>query len=83
MRVPQGANTIKQLLRIAKKTIPHSEWRKTPVVLKATAGLRLLPEHKARAILDEVVKLPVHTRYLTRASGWEVVRQARGGGGNR
>ncbi|XP_048831085.1 ectonucleoside triphosphate diphosphohydrolase 5 [Brienomyrus brachyistius] len=50
----EGANTIKQLLRIAKKTIPHSEWRRTPVVLKATAGLRLLPEHKARAILDEV-----------------------------
>uniref|UniRef100_A0AAQ6AAF9 nucleoside diphosphate phosphatase n=1 Tax=Amphiprion ocellaris TaxID=80972 RepID=A0AAQ6AAF9_AMPOC len=50
----QGGNTIRQLLRIAKKTVPEDEWRRTPVVLKATAGLRLLPEDKASALLKEV-----------------------------
>lgn len=34
--------------------MPSSHWKKTPVVLKATAGLRLLPEHKAEALLSEV-----------------------------
>ncbi|XP_030628843.1 ectonucleoside triphosphate diphosphohydrolase 5 [Chanos chanos] len=46
--------TIRQLLRVAKKTIPRLEWKRTPVVLKATAGLRLLPPAKAHAILEEV-----------------------------
>uniref|UniRef100_A0A669CS56 nucleoside diphosphate phosphatase n=1 Tax=Oreochromis niloticus TaxID=8128 RepID=A0A669CS56_ORENI len=50
----EGGNTIRQLLRIAKKTVPEEDWRRTPVVLKATAGLRLLPEDKARALLKEV-----------------------------
>uniref|UniRef100_A0A665WYZ0 nucleoside diphosphate phosphatase n=1 Tax=Echeneis naucrates TaxID=173247 RepID=A0A665WYZ0_ECHNA len=50
----EGGNTIRQLLKIAKKTVPEEEWRRTPVVLKATAGLRLLPEDKASALLKEV-----------------------------
>lgn len=50
----QGGNTIRQLLKIAKKTVPQEEWSRTPVVLKATAGLRLLPVDKANALLKEV-----------------------------
>ncbi|XP_062253307.1 ectonucleoside triphosphate diphosphohydrolase 5 [Platichthys flesus] len=50
----EGGNTVRQLLKIAKKTVPEDEWRRTPVVLKATAGLRLLPEEKAKALLKEV-----------------------------
>ncbi|KAJ4939983.1 hypothetical protein JOQ06_029415 [Pogonophryne albipinna] len=50
----EGGNTIRQLLKIAKKTVPEEDWRRTPVVLKATAGLRLLPEDKANALLKEV-----------------------------
>ncbi|XP_051942588.1 ectonucleoside triphosphate diphosphohydrolase 5 [Hippocampus zosterae] len=50
----EGGNTVRQLLKIAKKTVPEEEWRRTPVVLKATAGLRLLPEDKAVALLNEV-----------------------------
>ncbi|XP_047248969.1 ectonucleoside triphosphate diphosphohydrolase 5 [Girardinichthys multiradiatus] len=50
----EGGNTIRQLLKIAKKTVPEEEWGRTPVVLKATAGLRLLPMEKANALLKEV-----------------------------
>ncbi|KAI3367756.1 hypothetical protein L3Q82_026594, partial [Scortum barcoo] len=50
----EGGNTIRQLLKIAKKTVPEEDWRRTPVVLKATAGLRLLPEDEANALLREV-----------------------------
>lgn len=41
-------------MKVAKKTVPKNEWKQTPVILKATAGLRLLPEEKAKALLDEV-----------------------------
>ncbi|KAM3595054.1 uncharacterized protein V6R79_017695 [Siganus canaliculatus] len=50
----EGGNTIRQLLKIAKKTVPEEDWVRTPVVLKATAGLRLLPQDKADALLKEV-----------------------------
>lgn len=44
------------LLKVAKKTVPRLEWKRTPVILKATAGLRLLPAEKAQALLDQVKK---------------------------
>lgn len=50
----KGADSIRQLLNEAKQVIPHHRWHSTPLVLKATAGLRLLPAEKADKILDEV-----------------------------
>ncbi|XP_070796809.1 nucleoside diphosphate phosphatase ENTPD5 isoform X1 [Pituophis catenifer annectens] len=50
----KGAETIRKLLEMAKNAVPPSHWSKTPVVLKATAGLRLLAEHKAQALLSQV-----------------------------
>ncbi|XP_031438063.1 ectonucleoside triphosphate diphosphohydrolase 5-like isoform X2 [Clupea harengus] len=49
-----AGETVRQLLRVAKKTVPRLEWKRTPVVLRATAGLRLLPPKKAQALLDQV-----------------------------
>uniref|UniRef100_A0AC11EA16 Ectonucleoside triphosphate diphosphohydrolase 5 (inactive) n=1 Tax=Ovis aries TaxID=9940 RepID=A0AC11EA16_SHEEP len=53
----QGAETVQELLEVAKDSIPPSHWKRTPVVLKATAGLRLLPEEKADALLFEVKEI--------------------------
>nr|XP_060614697.1 nucleoside diphosphate phosphatase ENTPD5 isoform X1 [Anolis sagrei ordinatus]XP_060614705.1 nucleoside diphosphate phosphatase ENTPD5 isoform X1 [Anolis sagrei ordinatus] len=50
----KGAESVRQLLDMAKEAVPHSHWKKTPVVLKATAGLRLLAEHKAQALLSKI-----------------------------
>ncbi|NXP65885.1 ENTP5 diphosphohydrolase, partial [Chloropsis cyanopogon] len=52
----KGAETVKTLLDMAVDAVPPHLWKKTPVVLKATAGLRLLSEEKAQALLSEVVK---------------------------
>ncbi|RXN34899.1 ectonucleoside triphosphate diphosphohydrolase 5 [Labeo rohita] len=53
--IPEIAgHTVRQLLRVAKKTVPPVEWKRTPVVFRATAGLRLLPPTKAHALLEEV-----------------------------
>ena len=51
----KGAETVEELLEVAKDSVPRSHWKRTPVVLKATAGLRLLPEQKAEALLFEVI----------------------------
>ncbi|XP_038818576.1 ectonucleoside triphosphate diphosphohydrolase 5-like [Salvelinus namaycush] len=49
-----GGYTVRQLLKVAKKTVPQLDWKITPLVLKATAGLRLLPPEKAQALLEQV-----------------------------
>ncbi|XP_062863601.1 ectonucleoside triphosphate diphosphohydrolase 5 [Trichomycterus rosablanca] len=49
-----GGDTVRQLLKVAKKTIPKEEWWQTPVLLKATAGLRLMPKEKAQGLLEQV-----------------------------
>ncbi|XP_078260798.1 ectonucleoside triphosphate diphosphohydrolase 6 isoform X1 [Rhinoraja longicauda] len=45
---------IEDLLEVAKRSIPHDHWASTPLVLRATAGLRLLPGEKAQLLLDTV-----------------------------
>ncbi|KAJ7381421.1 hypothetical protein OS493_001556 [Desmophyllum pertusum] len=45
------------LLESAQKTIPEDKQALTPIFLLATAGMRLLPEDQADAILNEVRKL--------------------------
>lgn len=49
-----GGHTVRMLLKVARKTVPRLEWKRTPVVLRATAGLRLLPAEKAQALLEQV-----------------------------
>ncbi|XP_072218379.1 ectonucleoside triphosphate diphosphohydrolase 5-like isoform X1 [Leuresthes tenuis] len=52
---PQMAGqTVRILLKVARKTVPRLDWKRTPLVLRATAGLRLLPAEKAQALLEQV-----------------------------
>lgn len=50
----EGAHSIKLLLDEARAFIPKEHWSSTPLVLKATAGLRLLPQSKAENLLNSV-----------------------------
>uniref|UniRef100_A0A7I4YRW4 Nucleoside-diphosphatase uda-1 n=1 Tax=Haemonchus contortus TaxID=6289 RepID=A0A7I4YRW4_HAECO len=49
-----AAASIRSLLDTAQKHVPIFMWDKTPITLKATAGLRLLPGDLADDILDAV-----------------------------
>ncbi|XP_024146919.1 ectonucleoside triphosphate diphosphohydrolase 5 [Oryzias melastigma] len=49
-----AGHTVRMLLKVAKKTVPRLDWKRTPLVLRATAGLRLLPADRAQALLDQV-----------------------------
>ncbi|KAA0185458.1 Ectonucleoside triphosphate diphosphohydrolase 5 [Fasciolopsis buskii] len=50
----QAAESLTPLLRIAEENIPNDTCHSTSVVVRATAGLRLLPSFKADSILDAV-----------------------------
>ncbi|XP_053617205.1 ectonucleoside triphosphate diphosphohydrolase 5 isoform X2 [Plodia interpunctella] len=52
----QGADTIVQLVKKAEFLIPPEKRRVTPLLVRATAGLRLLPEKKAKGLLDETYR---------------------------
>ncbi|XP_037304594.2 ectonucleoside triphosphate diphosphohydrolase 5-like isoform X2 [Pungitius pungitius] len=52
---PEAAgHTVRMLLKVAKKTVPRLEWKRCPLVLRATAGLRLLEADKAQVLLEQV-----------------------------
>ena len=52
---PSGAaESISRLLAEAKSFIPESGWAQTPLTLRATAGLRLLPKDQSDAIIGKV-----------------------------
>lgn len=53
------------LLDKAKNEIPKEYWHKTPLILKATAGLRLLPAEKAENLLSSMRSLFNRTPFLT------------------
>nr|XP_023481722.1 ectonucleoside triphosphate diphosphohydrolase 6 isoform X2 [Equus caballus] len=52
--VEKSTPGIQELLDVAKQDIPFDFWKATPLVLKATAGLRLLPGEKAQKLLEKV-----------------------------
>lgn len=52
---PQDAGkSLQGLIDFMKSQVPESDWATTPIWLKATAGLRMLPPEKAEAVLDSV-----------------------------
>ncbi|XP_009995858.1 PREDICTED: ectonucleoside triphosphate diphosphohydrolase 6 [Chaetura pelagica] len=55
--VEKSGQGIKELLEVAKKEVPMELWKFTPLVLKATAGLRLLPGEKAQKLLNKVKEI--------------------------
>lgn len=53
----KAADAVRSLLQLAQDAVPSSHWQKTPLILKATAGFRLLPVHQAESLLSEVRKV--------------------------
>lgn len=52
-----GSQSIEGLLQKSEDIIPKERWKATPVALKATAGLRLLPSNSSQQLLEEVRRL--------------------------
>ncbi|XP_055381947.1 nucleoside diphosphate phosphatase ENTPD5 isoform X2 [Condylostylus longicornis] len=69
----KGAHSIELLLDEAKHFIPKEKWSDTPLVLKATAGLRLLPGHEANDLLSAVRELFVKSEFLVDENAVEIM----------
>lgn len=69
----KGAQKIEVLLEKAKEEIPEEYWSKTPLILKATAGLRLLPQEQAENLLNAVKDLFKKTPFLTDDNSVEIM----------
>lgn len=57
-----AAKSLDPLLELALETVPKDSQKCTPIAVKATAGLRLIGEEKATAILD-AVRTHLETKY--------------------
>uniref|UniRef100_A0A8C8BXP8 nucleoside diphosphate phosphatase n=1 Tax=Oncorhynchus tshawytscha TaxID=74940 RepID=A0A8C8BXP8_ONCTS len=64
---------ILELLAVAQGSIPSSVWSSTPLVLKATAGLRLLPGEKATHLLDRVREVFGESPFLSRVDSVSIM----------
>ncbi|XP_066481704.1 ectonucleoside triphosphate diphosphohydrolase 6 isoform X2 [Tiliqua scincoides] len=64
--VDKSAQAINELLALAKDSIAEELWKTTPLVLKATAGLRLLPGKKAQELLSKVKEIFQASPFLVR-----------------
>lgn len=53
----KASESLRGMLDQAKQRIPEVYWALTPIALKATAGLRMLPPEKSDALLKEVEDL--------------------------
>ncbi|RXG52155.1 Ectonucleoside triphosphate diphosphohydrolase 5 [Armadillidium vulgare] len=69
----KGAESLLPLLAKAKERIPKDRWPMTPLILKATAGLRLLPTEKADDLLKEVKKLLNNSEFYTTDKSVEIM----------
>ncbi|CAH1105013.1 unnamed protein product [Psylliodes chrysocephalus] len=69
----KGAATIVSLLEKAKNEIPEEYWSKTPVVLRATAGLRMLPLDQSEKLLESVKEVFRKASFLTRDNSVEIM----------
>nr|AEE62408.1 unknown [Dendroctonus ponderosae] len=75
----KGAAKIKDLLELAKKEIPEEYWAKTPLVFKATAGLRILPQEQADNLLNAVRELFKQMPFVTDKDAVEIMEGAHEG----
>lgn len=69
----KGAATIERLLQDAKNFIPQEKWKLTPLVLKATAGLRLLKAEQAEGLLQACRDLFAHSGFLVNENSVEIM----------
>ncbi|XP_061611022.1 ectonucleoside triphosphate diphosphohydrolase 5-like isoform X2 [Phyllopteryx taeniolatus] len=52
-----AAQSVRTLLKVAESAVPRQRWESTPVLLRATAGLRLMSADKAQALLRQVQRV--------------------------
>uniref|UniRef100_A0A0M3I958 Nucleoside-diphosphatase mig-23 n=1 Tax=Ascaris lumbricoides TaxID=6252 RepID=A0A0M3I958_ASCLU len=71
---PEGAaDSVSELITAAKATVPRAHWQHTPITLRATAGLRLLPSKQADSVLNSVRERMTKSGFLLDAGGVDIM----------
>ncbi|XP_045539258.1 ectonucleoside triphosphate diphosphohydrolase 5 [Papilio machaon] len=68
----KGAESVVSLVRKAEGLTPAAERARTPLLVRATAGLRLLPPHKAQRLLEHVARALARLGYAAAEGGADV-----------
>jgi len=77
----EGARrSIAELLAFADRFVPPAKRSSTPVVLKATAGLRAVSADAAKRMLEHVRKVLMASPYLTQRSWIDIIKGNEEGG---
>lgn len=69
----KGADTIVQLIKKAEFLTPPNKRSATPLIVRATAGLRLLPADKAQQLIDGVAKAIYKLGYDVAPDGVQIM----------
>uniref|UniRef100_A0A915B289 Uncharacterized protein n=1 Tax=Parascaris univalens TaxID=6257 RepID=A0A915B289_PARUN len=73
MKPERAADSVSELITAAKATVPRTHWQYTPITLRATAGLRLLPSKEADSILSSVRERVSQSGFLLDADGVDIM----------
>ena len=66
----EGADSLRSLLEVALTSVPADQHSSTPVLLGATAGLRLLPGDQSKNLLKEVDTLLQESAFKFKPESW-------------
>ncbi|KAF9810596.1 hypothetical protein SFRURICE_021049 [Spodoptera frugiperda] len=69
----KGADTIVQLIKKAEFLTPPEKRKSTPLIVRATAGLRLLPADKAQQLIDHVARAIMQLGYDVAPDGVKIM----------
>ncbi|KAH9641306.1 hypothetical protein HF086_013288 [Spodoptera exigua] len=69
----KGADTIVQLIKKAEFLTPPEKRKTTPLIVRATAGLRLLPADKAQQLIDHVARAIAELGYDVGSDGVQIM----------
>ncbi|XP_026333094.1 ectonucleoside triphosphate diphosphohydrolase 5-like isoform X2 [Hyposmocoma kahamanoa] len=69
----KGADTIVQLIQKAEFLTPPEKRKDTPLIVRATAGLRLLPQEKANELIRHVAIAVSHLGYAVGTNSVEIM----------
>ncbi|XP_023668744.1 ectonucleoside triphosphate diphosphohydrolase 5-like isoform X2 [Paramormyrops kingsleyae] len=69
----EAGKLVRELLKVATSAVPRAMWHKTPLVLRATAGFRLLPADKAHVLIEEIKEVFSQSPFLVTSRSVSII----------
>ncbi|XP_048840857.1 ectonucleoside triphosphate diphosphohydrolase 5-like isoform X2 [Brienomyrus brachyistius] len=69
----EAGKLVRELLKVATAVVPRDMWHVTPLVLRATAGFRLLPADKAHVLIEEIKEVFSQSPFLVTSRSVSII----------